>query len=368
MFSAEIYQSIYVSVMMLLTIIVGGRYSKYSTNRVLSKGREDILSSLVLVVSVLLFIGFRPISEVFPDMAGYANAMLSHDLEGVPVTWDNNYVFTLFMAFLSSNNASPQTPIVLLAAINIFSTFLAVRKMFPNDTMVALLVVFGSFVYFATATNGIKAGCAMGLLLCSLAFRDRIIVSLFFLFLSMGFHHSMQMAIGAYFVCHFYKKSKPYFYVWGFCLLLSLLHVQYFQFLFGGLTDEHGAGYLLSSMEDVGFGGRTGFRWDFLLYCSIPVVVGYYAFFKKKIISERYSFIMNMYLVTDSIWILCMYAPYTNRIAEVPWGLLPIVTIYPFLKEQWSVTQYKTFQKLAYFLVGFTFFMNFIFYAIIRLK
>lgn len=368
MYIAELYQSIYVFFMMLMTFIVGSRYSKYNTNKVVASKREDIGASLILAIIVLMFIGFRPMSDAFGDMTGYADTMLSHSFEGVPITWDNNYLFTPLMAFLSSHNASPRTPIVVLAAINVISTFIAIRKMFPNNTLISLIVVFGSFIYFATATNGLKAGCAMGLLLCALAYRENLIVSLLFLFLSMGFHHSMQMAIGAYAVCLFYKNSKIYFLIWGVCLLLAIFHVTYFQILFGGMTDEQGAGYLLSSLEDSSFGGRTGFRWDFLLYSSIPVIVGFFAIFKKKIVSTTYGFILNVYLVTNSIWMLCMYAPYTNRIAEISWGILPVVTIYPLLRERWGSTQYKRFKDLAYILVGFSFFMHFVYYAFIHLN
>ena len=367
MFSAEIYSTVFVFMMTLLTLIVGSQYSMYSVNRFFENKIESIASSLILASLVLLFIGFRPISIVFADTVGYANAMVHHSFEGIPITWDNNYVFTPLMAFLSSNGASPRTPIFILAAVNIISTFVAVRKMFPNDTLIVLLIIFGSFVYFATATNGLKAGCAMGLLLCALAFRDKLLISILFLFVSMGFHHSMQMVVGAYIICSFYHKSKTYFYIWGLCLLLAIFHVTYFQILFGSMTDEQGAGYLLSSVEDSSFGGRTGFRGDFVLYNSIPVVVGYFAIFKKKIDSRDYVFLLNMYLLTNSIWMLCMYAPYTNRIAEIPWGILPVVTVYPLLKEKWGGNQYKLFQRLAYLLVGFTFFMHFVYYAFIHL-
>ena len=368
MFVAESYQPIFVIVMTLLTFIIGARYSTYNNNRFIAKGNEKIIPSLTLAFFVLLFIGLRPISIVFCDMVGYAEAMTSHVFEDMPIRWDNNYFFTPLMALLSSNNASPQTPIIILAAINIVSTFVAIRKMFPKDTLIALLVVFGSFIYFTTATNGIKAGCAMGLLLCALAFRENLILSLSFLFLSMGFHHSMQMAVAAYVVCCFYKNSKTYFYVWIACLLLSLFHITYFQVLFGGMTDESGALYLLNSMEESGFGGRTGFRIDFVLYSSIPVVIGYYVIFKKKIASYSYRFLLNVYLLTNAVWMLCMYAPYTNRIAEIPWGILPVVTIYPFLRENLGKGQYKSFQKLAYLLVGFSFFMHFVYYAFIYIN
>ncbi len=367
MIAAEIYQSVYISVIALLTLFVGYKYTSYEANRVYSGERENIFPSLLLVTIMIAFIGLRPISKAFTDMVGYAEAMSTHVFENVEVTWDNNYLFTPMMAFLSSHDASPRTPIIILAFINIFSTFLAVRKFFPNDTLIALLTVFGSFVYFATAVNGIKAGCAMGLLLCSIAYRDKLLISLLFLFLSFGFHHSMQMAVGAYAVCFVFRNSKFYFGIWLFALICALMHVTEFQEWFGTMTDESGASYLLTDIEDSSFGGRTGFRYDFVLYSSVPVIVGLFAIFKKEIKSTAYSFILNMYLLLDAIWMLCMYAPYNNRIAEIPWGVLPIALIYPLLKEHWGENQYSLARTLIYGNVAFTFFMNFVYYAYIHL-
>lgn len=367
MIAAEIYQSVYISVIALLTLFVGYKYTSYEANRVYSGERENIYPSLLLVTIMITFIGLRPISKAFTDMVGYAEAMSTHIFEYVDVRWDNNYLFTPMMAYLSSHNASPQTPILVLAFINIFSTFIAIRKLFPKDTLIALLTVFGSFIYFATATNGIKAGCAMGLLLCAIAYRDKLLISLFFLYLSFGFHHSMQMAIGAYVVCYFVKNSKIYFFIWLFCLICAIGNVTYFQEWFGTMTDESGASYLLTDMEDSNFGGRKGFRLDFVLYSSVPVILGWYALFKKNIKTESYSFILNMYLLLDAIWMLCMYAPYTNRIAEIPWGVLPIALIYPLLRERWGENQYGLARTLIYGNVAFTFFMNFVYYAYIHL-
>lgn len=367
MIPASSYQYVYVLFILLLTSLVGARYSLYGNDRILRDRKQKVGPALLLTFIMWLFIGFRPISIYFTDMVGYAEAMTLHTYEGIPVNISSNYLFTPLMAFLSSHNASPQTPIVILAAINLIGTFIAVRKLFPNDTLIMLLVVWGSFVSFATMTNGIKAGCAMSLLLCAIAYREKLFVGFFFLFLSMGFHHSMIMPIVAFIACLICRNCKIYFAIWIICLLCAILHVTFFQFLFGSMADESASSYLLSTLEDSNFGGRTGFRIDFVAYSSVPVLVGYYAIYKKRIESISYSFILNMYLLTNSVWMLCMYAPYTNRIAEIPWGILPFAMSYPFLKENWGGRQYRTFKRLAYGNVAFTFFMTFVYYMFIYL-
>lgn len=105
-----------------------------------------------------------------------------------------------------------------------------------------------------------------------------------------------------------------------------------------------------------------GFRIDFIIYSAAPIIVGWIAFFKKKIISRKYRFLLNLYLLANSIWLLCMYAEFTNRIAYLSWFMLPIVLIYPFLNEEWGEDQYKTFRWVALGHLGFTLFMQYIFY------
>ena len=70
-----------------------------------------------------------------------------------------------------------------------------------------------------------------------------------------------------------------------------------------------------------------------------------------------------MYLMTNAIWMLCMYAEFTNRIAYLSWFQYPVVLIYPFLKEQWGVNQYPLVKKIAYGHLVFTLFMELVFYA-----
>lgn len=367
MIDAYYYEYFYIFIVLILTLATVRKYSSFSLERLSYKSKETSRELILVVLFMILFIGFRPFSIHFCDMIGYGEAMITHAFEYLPITWSGNYLFTPLMAFMSSHNCSERTPILVLAVINIVGSAIACKKLFPNDSLIAFLVVLGSFSAFGKLVNGIKAGCASSLLLCALAYRDNIKISVFFLFLSMGFHHSMQMAIAAYAVAHFYKTNeKTFFYIWGICLLLALAHVQYFQTLFGSMTDESGAGYLLTSMEESNFGGKTGFRIDFVLFSSVPVIVGYYAIFKEKIQSESYNFILNMYLITNAVWMLCMYAPYTNRIAEISWGIYPFALIYPFLKENWGPSQYVIFKKVVSGNVWFSFLMIFVYYTLIH--
>lgn len=363
MFAAEYYQGIYLFIVTFFTFFVLSRYKFQMVDLTFQSGGKGYFAALCFTLCMIVFIGLRPISGVFADMTGYANAMLDHRYEYMAPSWDSNYIFQPLMAFLSSHGAHPQTPILILAVINFGATFFAIKKMFPNDVMLMMLVYCGALTTFGGATNGLKSGCAMSIFLLALAYREKIFWFAVFLFLSMGFHHAMQLPIVACLICFFYKDTRVYMIIWLFCLLLALFHVTYFMGIFGDWTDEHGAEYLYTEAGSTSstFGGKTGFRYDFVLYSLVPIVIGWITLRNRRELSQAYTFILNVYLLTNAIWMLCMYAEYTNRIANLSWGLYPILILYPFLKREWGTKNYKSFYYITIGHLAFTVLMFFLY-------
>ena len=143
--------------------------------------------------------------------------------------------------------------------------------------------------------------------------------------------------------------------------MLSILHVTFFQDLFAGMTDAQGAGYLNFEMDEH-WASVIRFRPDFVLYSSVPVIIGFRMVNVHRVRSKMYDFILNMYLLTNSVWMLCMYATFTNRIAYLSWFIYPIVLIYPFLENKWGINQYRILRIVVYGHLVFTLFMQFIYY------
>ena len=154
--------------------------------------------------------------------------------------------------------------------------------------------------------------------------------------------------------------------LWIACFVIAAFHINYFQNLFvmvGSDVDDKILDYLgedLNSFQGARLKG--GLRIDFILYSFIPILIGWIALFKKRIQSGRYTFLLNLYTFINAIWMLCMYALFTNRIAYLSWLMYPVVLIYPFLREKWGKDQYKTFRWVAYGHLAFTLFMTFIYY------
>lgn len=358
MIDASLYHYIYILVVMVISCLEFPKYRNYSITRVNIAYAESIYSSFFLCLFMTIFIGLRPISSVFIDMGGYAGLWSYWSQGTYHFTWDvQNILFDNLRMYMSTAEMPVELFFFLISCIYFVTTYLACRKLFPKDTLFAYLVFLAAFSTFSFGTNGIKAGAAASIFLLALAYYDNLKITIPLALISWGFHHSMVMVVASYIIVLFYNKPKWYFALWGISVLIAALHISTFQEFFASMADEQGQSYL----EGQEFG--KGFRLDFILYSAMPVLVGYYAIFKKKIQSKAYNIVLCLYLITNSIWMLCMYAEFTNRIAYLSWFQYPIVLIYPFLKENWGINQYKILRKVAYAHLAFTLFMTFVFYA-----
>ncbi len=363
MIPAAYYKTIYLTIVTLMTLVAYSQYQSRNGLREFKHSTTDTIGGAV-VLSMVLFIGFRPVSgRYFVDMANYVmnyTALFEGEMFNFDWNAENNLFDNLF-AWWGSEWLGYTSFFVFIAAIYFAAAYLGIRKLFPNHRLTAYLVFLAAFSTFSYGTNGIKAGAAASLFILAMGYRENLKVCIPLVLISWGFHHSMIMVVSAFVLTLFFKNPKYYFAGWVFCFLMAAAHVTAFQQLFSDFTTEHGAKYLLGDGSDDGTKG--GFRIDFILYSVMPVLVGYYAVFEKKMrLSPLYKDLLNLYLCLNGVWMLCMYASFTNRIAYLSWFLYPIVLIYPFLQEQWGKSRYKTFGLVMLGHLGFTLFMNIIYY------
>ena len=175
----------------------------------------------------------------------------------------------------------------------------------------------------------------------------------------------MQLPVVAFLITQFYSKPKYYYYLWYVCAIISILHISWFQLFFAGLTDEQGAGYLLSSSSSQGFAEayKSGFRFDFWIYSAMPILIGWWVINKYKIVDKFYNRLLCMYITVNSVWLLCIYASYTNRIAYLSWFMYPFVLIYPLFNERIGIKRTKYLRIAVTLHLLFTLIMQFIYYA-----
>lgn len=378
MLLVDIYEYILLLIATIGTLNLVKKYRVATFNQVLAERKAVASASLVLAVFFTFLIGLRPMGAMAWMWSDSANYNYSYNMrEGAQFFFDphaENLIWDNLFDWWASNRLGI-TPLFLLAdAIYFGCTYAACRKWFPRDTTMAYLVFLGAFSTYSYSFNGVKAGIAGAIFLLGLAYYEKRALSVVLILISWGFHHSMQMPVAAYILTLFYKNPKWYFYGYAFCVVMSILHVGFFASLFASMSnDERGAEYLLATgaSEDAHI---TGFRPDFLLYSVMPILIGYKIVMKEKLqVSKLYSALLHMYICTNGIWCLCMYASYSNRIAYLSWFMYPFVLIYPFLKEDFkgvlmlkSRNQYVQLAKVASYHLYFTLFMELVFYKILK--
>lgn len=362
---ALIYQYIYIIIVAIVTVSHLNRYKR--ADIVSCRGNQH--STILLMAAATLFIGLRPISGYFVDMGNYK--FLFQRLQGDLFVFDadaENLIFDNFLNWWGCNDFNLHVFFLIIAAIYFGCSYLGIRRLFGDHSFIAYLVFLAAFSTFSYGTNGIKAGAAASIFIWALSYWDKLIVCVPLMLASLGFHHSMIMPIAAFVVILFYKNPKWFYYGWFVCFLLSVLHVDYFQFLFAGMADEQGSEYLRAS-EAVA-DEYIGFRPDFVLYSALPVWIGYRTeMIRKQRLSKTYSMLMHFYLTTNAVWMLCMYASFTNRIAYLSWFVYPIVVIYPYLDHiNQNRDRFVEFRKIVLLHLGFTMFMMFIYYGLLALS
>lgn len=361
---ASVYQYIYLGVVAVLTFIYVGRYRKETT--VLSESSSN--SGFIMAVIATLAIGLRPISGFFVDMSAYSY-YLDRILDEVFVfSWDvDNILFDNLIQWWGCNGINQQLFFLLIATIYFGCAYIGIKRLFPNHTLIAYLVFLGAFSTYSYSTNGIKAGAAASIFIMAIGYLDKYWLCIPLMLISYGFHHSMVLPIAAFAVTVFFKNPKWFYIGWLACFILACLHVTFFQSLFGGMADEQGALYLLATSETTD--ARMTFRPDFVLYSAVPVWIGYQIEIKKKVhISSMYRTLMHFYLTANAVWMLCMYASFTNRIAYLSWFVYPILIIYPFLdKENEDPFKFNKLRKAVLYHLYFTLFMYFVYYGLLSL-
>lgn len=312
-----------------------------------------------LLLLIILYMGFRPISYVFGDMGTYARMYDSFQTDGnVLIIKDKGfYIFTKFLAGFNSKTLY----FFSITLIYVIPLFILVKKLFPNYYYFAFLVIVGSFSFWPYGTNGLRNGVATSLLMLSFAFYNKkwIMYSLFII--AYTFHSSLLLPISAFILVSLFRNYNLYLYGWFFSIILSLIFGSYFENMvtnLGVFNDDRFIIYFQEKDTYNDFFASDEFRWDFLIYSSIPIIISYYFIVKKGFKDKFYIHISNTYLLANSFWVLIIKASYSNRFAYLSWFLMGLVIIYPLLKKVYWRNQFAVIGLLTLFYFSFNYIMN----------
>ena len=352
---AKLYYPIFINLLLLLTLVQINKYVNYSNKRLLLKRTVNDNISFFTCFLFVFVIGFRPLSGVFIDTMNYVNIYEKMKYAD-SVSDKGDFLFNSLMFYCSKFITVSQF-FLIVASVYFGAIYLACKKLFPKDVFFSFIINIAAFSFYTYATNGIRNGMAASVVTLAIAYFDnkKIMIPLFLI--GVGLHASMALPVVSAVFAYYYSNTKTYLAFWCICILLSAFLGGSFESFFGGYIEDDRAGYLMNTGGGEDYGGKGGFRLDFLIYGSMPILMGYFSVICKKYNNVYYKLVLNTYIISNAFWILVMRANFSNRFAYLSWFLYAIVLFYPlFHYPMWS-QQYKKVGLIAFLHIAFTYFM-----------
>lgn len=319
--------------------LIGLFYALYImsvSNNKLLRGTNNNVIPFFIVILVTLYIGTRPI-WCYADTHLYTqifNLVQTGEWKMVKGFADDPFFLTVEYICLELTSASGW--LLVIAIFYVVGMAIASYRWMPRHFFLALIFCFTAFSFWGYATNGIRHGMATSIALIGLSFfgktRIHTIIGFCLLALGMATHKSIAVVIVAAIATMFLKKTNTNLSVWLFCIILSLLFQDYFKGLFIWLSDDDRIAHYMNLEIEQSLFSRVGFRWDFILYSAVPILLGWYTIVKKGIADKTYQFLLHTYIFANAFWVLINTAAYSNRFAYISWFMYPILLVYPLVK------------------------------------
>lgn len=325
------YQPLFIVATTLIGYFTAARYLVASPSH---KMRSGIIIPLAISIFLVFWMGRRPISgAAFGDTANYAieYLMLNPIDKTVFMNWHSEWIWSLLMITCKKMEISLTDFFTIIEAGYILSAFWAVKRFMPSNPMLGMLFLWTSLMFFTFGVNGLRNGlaCHIMLLAMSFLFDDKYAVGGLLCLLALGMHRSVMLPIVAIIAGRFVIKDYKYaVMIWAGAIVLSLLEGEAITDFFAWLGfDDRMASY--ATLDNNGASSSTGFRWDFLLYSSFPILLGWHVLQKKRIRDDWYRTLCIAYCLCNAFWVLVIRIAFSNRFAYLSWFMYPIVIAYP---------------------------------------
>ncbi len=327
----------------------------------LLKGNNVYIVSILTILLTTIYVGTRP-TWCYSDTALYTlifNLVQSGYWPALPT--DTTEPFFSIVEYFCIEITDVSGWLLVVATFYILGMSFAAYRWFPKHFFIAIIFLFTAFSFWGYATNGIRNGMATSIAMVGLSFfcrtRKEMIIGYTFLILASLTHKSCMLTIAAATAAVFLRNTKVNISFWLSSIVLGLIFQEQFKSLFSWLIDDgRMASYLNAEVSEDVF-SHIGFRWDFLLYSSLPIIIGWYAISKQQIKDKTYAFILHTYIFSNAFWVLINTAAYSNRFAYLSWFIYPIVLIYPFCKFKFLKNQSVVLGLLLIIMTAFTYFM-----------
>lgn len=367
----EAYKYIYIILTFILVVV---RSSAKTGGLIRPENPKDgYLKAVLLGLFFIVFFGLRPTEgRAMADTSGYASVYHMQENLPVHIDWENGR--EILWNFICDSMASVGLPVgawfSVVAAIYVMFNIWGIKRIFPYHIYTVFLFYVAFFLFYSGGINGIRNADAYSVVFFALSlcyepkFKNYLLMGILCL-LAYQIHSSVIITIVSFLASFFLvRRTNIAVLIWGMAIIVALgtgsLLAQYAS----TFTDDGRAAKYLEYANDTemmrtGF-SHTGFRWDFLIFSALPIAEGWYVTVKRGIKDRFYQLLLNTYILANAVWIIFIYAAFSNRFAMLSWCIYPYVLCYPLLKfSLWpnSVQRQRTALALWTMLI-FSLYMN----------
>lgn len=369
-----LFHNIWLWSTMLFCIVQYLKWSNTTNNSILYVKRKAN-GILIYIVVFSLLIGFRMnFTGHWADSYIYARLYQEAVTSGSQV-FQEDWLYDRLQHFFAIIGFPVDIWFTFCCLVYLSCMYIAVRRLKLCNEWIAMLFCLSAFSFFTCTYNGVRNGMACSIVLLAISYLlDRtkrgFIISLIISVIAIGIHKSTVLPVFSMYCAFFLKKDFKWALVWwGLSIVLSLTIGGSIANFFAGLGfDNRLAGYIGINVAESEFAdmfSHTGFRWDFVLYSVMPIYLAYIVIMKRGIYDKLYIILINTYILSNSFWIMVINSLNSNRFAYLSWFMYPVVIAYPLLKFDIWPDQNKKVVQILMLHVGFTFFMDVVYYGII---
>ena len=306
----------------------------------------DQLLGMLVAAAIILLMGMRPVDMAYGDTVNYASGFNKIANNNSSLRLTKEWLYDI-ITYYCAKYGSLRSYFTIFAILYVVPLWLAMRRIFKEYNFIPFVVIISMFTFWMYGVNGIRNGVGASLFILAMTYTENIPLMVIIALFGAGIHNSVYLMIAGALVAWLWNDSRVYLAVWLICIIVSYFYGNSIQTWMSGFADSVAAdnkltsylNYNEQSMRSEGMFVSMTFRWDFLAYSALGVAIGTYFLIFRYFKDQYYQWIFNIYLICNSFWVLIIRAPYSNRFAQISWFILPVVLVYPFIRERFWVNQ-----------------------------
>lgn len=331
------------------------------------KNKGEYWWPLLLSLLLAYWIGSRPVTAIglgYGDTVNYAHSyqlMQANDLSLLNVSLGGEWLWQLLMVACIQCKLDVNGFFLIVAYGYVMTATWAMKKILPTRPYLGFLFLISSLMYYTFSVNGLRNGLACHMILLGMAYfmEDKWIRAAIIAFLALGIHRSTLLPIASVIAAWKVIREPRYaIYFWLACIVLSLIAGNWFTNLFVSIGfDDRMNAYTSGTADEATF-SHTGFRWDFLLYSAMPILLAWVVNIMRGKRDGWFNIIATTYILCNAFWVLVIRAEYSNRFAYLSWFLYPVIISYPLCNMHAWRNQDRMAGLILLLYYLFTFTMN----------